>query len=190
VLTKKKKASIFCESFGLSPLAPHANTHAHYLATMESVTVRTRKLSRNALLSRRQMVRCKRWYFSSLRRPCRAALPLTRASPVRVSALLSPRQVVDVLHPGRKPVSKKELKEALSKLHKVRRVVVAAAGVSAVCRGRGAGREGETSAEIWLRHALCSAPAPAAPPCRSTPRRWWCTVLRRLLAAGARPGLA
>lgn len=46
------------------------------------VTVRTRKLMRNPLLSRRQMV-------------------------------------VDVIHPGRKPVSKKELREHIAKLHKV-----------------------------------------------------------------------
>ena len=160
---KRQKRSIFCEIFDSLPSCPRMHTHAHYLATMESVTVRTRKLSRNALLSRRQMVRCKRWYFSSLRRPCRAALPLTRASPVRVSALLSPRQVVDVLHPGRKPVSKKELKEALSKLHKVRRVVVAAAGVSPCA---GAGGQGER----WRRALKFGCATPSAPRPRP-PRR-------------------
>lgn len=45
------------------------------------VTVRTRKLMRNPLLARRQMV-------------------------------------VDVIHPGRKPVSKKELRDHIAKLHK------------------------------------------------------------------------
>ena len=69
------------------------------------------------------------------------------------------------------------------------------------CRGRGqllvspcaAGGHGGARlgrGRDCVRHALRSAPAPAAPPCRSTPRRWWCTVLRRRLAAGARPGLA
>ena len=40
-----------------------------------------------------------------------------------------------MLHPGRKPVSKKELKEALAKLHKVRVAVVAAAGFAARALG-------------------------------------------------------
>jgi small subunit ribosomal protein S24e len=48
--------------------------------------------------------------------PVLARLPLTAS--LLALILRQPFQVVDVIHPGRKPVSKKELREHIAKLHK------------------------------------------------------------------------
>lgn len=100
------------------------------MSDARSFTIRTKKFITNPLLGRRQFVRLRNAPGTCL--PCGPARPpsrLTGPDPLRrarsrpaiFAAHLAATQVVEVLHPGVAGVSKKELKEKLAVLYKVRR---------------------------------------------------------------------